>query len=134
MAVMTEIRPAQYGKLLAKTLPKVIETDEELQHFADLMESLDRRYDSLNAEERALLALLERLIQDYDDKFELPDVPPHVMIRYLMEHRCLQQSDLVEVLGSRSQVSLLVNGKRGVSKAQAKKLAEFFHVSAELFI
>jgi HTH-type transcriptional regulator/antitoxin HigA len=131
---MTELRPSQYGKLLAKTLPKVIETDEELQHFADLMESLDRRYDSLNAEERALLSLLERLIQDYDDKVELPEIPPHEMIQYLMEQRHLQQSDLVEVLGSRAQVSLLVNGKRGISRAQVKKLAEFFHVSAELFI
>jgi HTH-type transcriptional regulator/antitoxin HigA len=38
------------------------------------------------------------------------------------------------VIGSRSQVSDLVSGKRGISKAQAKKLAEFFHVSIELFI
>jgi HTH-type transcriptional regulator/antitoxin HigA len=38
------------------------------------------------------------------------------------------------VLGSRAQVSDLVNGKRGTSKAQVKKLAEYFKVSAELFI
>jgi plasmid maintenance system antidote protein VapI len=31
-------------------------------------------------------------------------------------------------------VSGLVNGKRGISKAQAKKLAGYFSVSAELFI
>jgi len=38
------------------------------------------------------------------------------------------------VIGSRAQVSDLVNGRRGISKAQAKKLAQFFHVSVELFI
>jgi len=27
-----------------------------------------------------------------------------------------------------------VNGKRGISKAQVKKLAEYFGVSAELFL
>ena len=58
-------------------------------------------------------------------------MPSHEMIQYLMEQRHLQQSDLVELLGSRSQVSLLVNGKRSISKGQAKKLAEFFHVSAD---
>jgi plasmid maintenance system antidote protein VapI len=31
-------------------------------------------------------------------------------------------------------VSDLVNGKRGISKAQAKKLAEYFRISVELFI
>jgi len=28
----------------------------------------------------------------------------------------------------------MVNGKRAISKAQAKAMAEFFHVSAELFL
>jgi HTH-type transcriptional regulator / antitoxin HigA len=61
-------------------------------------------------------------------------VPPHEMVRYLMEQRGLRQADLAPVIGSRAQVSDLVNGRRGISKAQAKKLAQFFHVSAELFI
>jgi hypothetical protein len=42
------------------------------------------------------------------------------------EQRGLRQADLVSVLGSRAQVSDLVNGKRGIGKAQAKKLAEYF--------
>jgi len=51
-----------------------------------------------------------------------------------MEQRGLKQADLVPVLGSRAQVSDLVNGKRGISKAQAKKLAEYFGVSAAIFL
>ena len=51
-----------------------------------------------------------------------------------MEQRGLKQSGLVPVLGSRSQVSDLVNGKRGIGKAQIKKLAACFRVSPELFI
>ncbi len=38
------------------------------------------------------------------------------------------------MIGSRSQVSDLVSGKRGISKAQAKKFAEYFRCSFELFI
>jgi HTH-type transcriptional regulator/antitoxin HigA len=56
------------------------------------------------------------------------------MLQYLMEQRGLKQADLVPVIGSRAQVSDIVNGKRGISKAQAKKLAAFFHTSVELFI
>jgi len=56
------------------------------------------------------------------------------MVQFLMEQRGLKQADLVPVLSSRAQVSDLVNGKRGISKAQIKKLAQFFDVSTDLFI
>ncbi len=99
-----------------------------------MLEQLDRLDRELTPEETALEALLLRLIQDYDDKIELPDVPPHQMVQCLIEQRGLRQADLVPILGTRTQASDLVSGKRGMSKAQAKKLAEFFKVSVELFI
>jgi hypothetical protein len=46
----------------------------------------------------------------------------------------LSQADLVSIFGSRGRVSEVVNGKRAVSKAQAKALGEFFKVSPELLI
>ena len=86
-------------------------------------------------EETAPAELLQRLVHAYDDEhYSLPEIPPHEMVKYLMEQRGLKQGDLVPVLGSRAQVSDLINGKRGISKAQAKALAEYFRVSAELFI
>ena len=79
--------------------------------------------------------VLAALIQVYDDEhYSMPEFEPHEMVKYLMDQRGLKQADLVPVLGSRSQVSDLVNGKRAISKAQMKKLAEFFEVSAELFL
>ncbi len=84
---------------------------------------------------RTMSSLLEKLIADYDDRFyPITDGKPHEMIRYLMEQRGLKQADLVPAIGSRSQVSDMVTGKRSVSKAQARKLADFFHVSPALFI
>jgi HTH-type transcriptional regulator/antitoxin HigA len=52
----------------------------------------------------------------------------------VMLDRGLRQADLVPVLGSRSLVSEVVNGKRGPSKVQVKNLGRFFGVSPELFI
>jgi len=46
----------------------------------------------------------------------------------------VKQGDVGQLLGSKGRVSEVINGKRAISKAQAKALADFFHVSAELFI
>jgi HTH-type transcriptional regulator/antitoxin HigA len=46
----------------------------------------------------------------------------------------LKQSDLLHIFGSSGIASEVFNGKRAISKAQAKKLAEHFKVSVELFI
>ena len=113
-------RPRKYRELLATTLPKIIETDEELEAFSSALEALDRKA-TLSPEERALEALLARLIEDYDERIEFPDIPPHEMLAYLIEQKG-KQSDLIPLLGSSAHVSNLVTGKRGISKAQAKKL------------
>ena len=100
-----------------------------------LLEELEIPERKLSPEEEALVRLLEKLVADYDDKYyAIPDGKPDEIVRFLMEQRNLKQADLVPVIGTRAQVSDIVNGKRGISKAQAKKLAEFFHISAELFI
>ncbi|SPF53507.1 Transcriptional regulator, XRE family [Candidatus Sulfopaludibacter sp. SbA4] len=135
LTATADIDQEKYGKLLAKTLPKIIETDEEFDRMAALLEELTIPERELTPEEDALANLIEKLVVDYDDRYyAIPDAKPHEMVKFLMEQRDLKQADLVPVLGSRAQVSDLVNGKRGISKAQARKLAEFFGVSVELFI
>jgi HTH-type transcriptional regulator/antitoxin HigA len=134
MTALVGIDEKKYGKLLVKTLPKVIQNDEEFNCMVELMESIDRKKDA-TPEENALSALLMRLVQDYDDtQYPVLEAKPYKAVQSLMEQRGLKQVDLVPVIGSRAQVSALVNGKRGISKAQAKKLAAFFGCSLKLFI
>lgn len=52
-------------------LTELIETDEELEHFSEMLKQLDRLDRELTPEETALEALLLRLIRDFDDKIEL---------------------------------------------------------------
>ncbi|HQU92261.1 MAG TPA: hypothetical protein PLK77_08190 [Pyrinomonadaceae bacterium] len=128
----------KYGKLLNRTLPAAISNDEDL----DLMtEQVDRlmskgiRSGGLSPEEETLLELLSVLIEAYEDEhYPIPDLTPAEMLRYLMDDRGLKQADLLPVFGSSGIASEVVNGKRSISKTQAKKLAEFFNVSVELFI
>jgi HTH-type transcriptional regulator/antitoxin HigA len=132
MGTMT-LSPRKYGSLLAQALPKVIETDEELERFAGVLETLDTADRPLTREETALQSLLTHLIRDYDDRIDLPDVPPLKMLQFLMEQRGLRQADLVPVFGSRSVASNVLNGKRELSKAHIRGLADFFHLSPEVF-
>jgi HTH-type transcriptional regulator/antitoxin HigA len=131
---LTALNPAKYGRLCATVVPKVIESDEEFDRLVEQMEALDRK-ENPTPEEDALSALLMKLIQDYDDlHYPLPDVPPHKMIAFLMDQRHLRQADLLPVFGSRSVASEVLAGKREPSKAHIRKLAAFFHTSAELFL
>ena len=126
--------PVKYGHLCKTVLPKVIENDREFDRFVAFMESLDRKA-RLTPEENALRNLLAELIQHYDDTHHsVPDAPPYQVVLYLMEQKGLRQADLLPVFGSRSVASAVLNGKRELSKTHIRKLAEFFHLSAEAFL
>lgn len=94
-----------------------------------------QRDPKLSHEEIALLELLGKLIADFEAKFYQPkDASPREVLSELMNARGLKQTDLTEVFGSKSRVSEVISGKREISKLQIRSLAEFFNVSAELFI
>ena len=75
------------------------------------------------------------LIEDFEVKrYPLPPVSPQKALKTLMEERGLRNSDIWPVLGNKGAASEIFNGRRSISKVQAKKLAEIFRVPRELFI
>jgi HTH-type transcriptional regulator / antitoxin HigA len=122
-----------YGDLLAQHQPKAIETEAENEAAIMLAESLEHR--QRTPEEDALLELLIILIEKFEEaSYPVPNVEPDRMLLHLMEARNMKQEELVGIIGSRGVVSEIVNGKRSISKAQAKALSQLFHVSPSLFI
>jgi HTH-type transcriptional regulator / antitoxin HigA len=122
-----------YGDLLAQHQPKAIESEAENEAAITLAESLEHR--QRTPEENALLELLIILIEKFEDaSYPVPNVEPDRMLLHLMEARNMKQEELVGVIGSRGVVSEIVNGKRSISKAQAKALGQLFNVSPSLFI
>jgi HTH-type transcriptional regulator/antitoxin HigA len=126
----------KYGQLLLEALPRPIETEEENERaLAIVNELMSKGEDKLTPEEQALLKLLVRLIEDFEEKaYPIPEAPGWRVLGTLMENRGVRQADLLHIFGSRGIASEVVNGKRAISKAQAKALGEFFKVSPELFI
>jgi HTH-type transcriptional regulator / antitoxin HigA len=125
----------KYARILAKVLPRVITTDEEHERLLAEVEKLMDKSEHRTAEEDAALDLMVRLVKDYEDEHHpLPEPSPHEMLVYLMAQRRLKQADLLPIFKSRGYVSDVINAKRAISKAHARQLAEFFKVSARLFI
>jgi len=129
-----EENETRYAKLLSKVLPRPIRTEVENRRMTELLLELDERED-LSAEEEQLAEMLTILIEDFEAKrYPLPPVSPRESLKALMEERGLLHSDIWPVLGNKGVTSEILNGKRSISKAQAKKLAEYFRVPVELFI
>jgi HTH-type transcriptional regulator/antitoxin HigA len=124
---------AKYRKLVAAAMPVVIETEAENARLLALVEPMMRR--KLSPEEAKLFDLLVKLIEDFEQRhYPLGEGSATETLKFLMEQRGLRQRDIVHLFGSSGIASEVINGKRAVSKKQAKALAEFFYVSPELFI
>ncbi len=127
----------QYTELLVKYQPKVIETDAEYRQALSVVEHFVFKKER-SLEELALYDLALILVKDYESKICPMDdwrmQSPTEMLQYLLESSGKKQSDLVGIIGSSGIVSEVVNGKRSISKSQAKKLGEMFQVSPSLFI
>jgi HTH-type transcriptional regulator/antitoxin HigA len=127
----------RYGRLLAKAAPRVIATEEENGRAIAIVESLVQKGErSMTPEEDALLDLLTNLIRDYEAMAypRREESSPHEMVAFLLEQRGLAPKDLWPVIGSKGRVSEILAGRRSISKEQAKKLAGFFRLRADLFI
>ncbi|HEV8076260.1 MAG TPA: hypothetical protein VGP66_10445 [Candidatus Acidoferrum sp.] len=130
----TNIDESTYGRLLGRTLPRIIRTDEKLAVVTEELIRLDE-CENPSPEEKELAELLTVLIDEYEERrYPIRKASPWQTLQHLMEARKLTQKDLWKVFGSKGITSEVFHGKRAISKTQAKKLAEFFHVSIELFI
>jgi HTH-type transcriptional regulator/antitoxin HigA len=68
-----------------------------------------------------------------DEHFPIPEVAPNEMLRFLIEQHGLRQEDLTDC-APQSRISDILSGKRAISKAIAKRLAQRFHVRADVFL
>lgn len=134
MSVITEIADEkEYATLLANTLPHVIHTEAENDRCIAALEALDDRK-SLTAEEERLAELLTLLIGDFEEKsYSLPAASPIDIVRHLMETNGLRQAHMLDVFGTASVASEVLNGKRRLAKSHIENLSRKFNVSPALF-
>jgi len=122
-----------YGALLAEKKPEVVRGEAQNDLYIKTLEELASRERLTPAEEK-LAELLALLIEDFESKhYELGTAGPLDVIRHLMEENGLRQKDLVDVFGTESIVSAVVNGKRKPTRDHIQRLSAKFKVSPAVF-
>jgi HTH-type transcriptional regulator/antitoxin HigA len=128
------VDPEKYGRLIAASLPIPPRTEADNERLIRLLSEMDERED-LTPEEDSFAELLAIVIEDFEEKhYALPSVEPHQALKALMEDRGLRHMDVWPVVGNKGLTTEILNGRRKISSALAKRLALHFHVPVELFI
>lgn len=119
--------------MIQKGAPHVIHSDEQLERYTDALFELTAKRRRTRAEDEAV-ALLTLLIERYEsERYPVPDASPAEVLRFLMESNQLMQRDLAKELGSETTVSLVLSGKRSLTRRQIERLSQRFHVSPAVF-
>jgi len=122
-----------YGTLLSETRPEVIKGEQQNQVFIAKLEELTAKPEVSTAEQK-LIELLTILIEEFEEKYyQVPNAGPLDIIRHLMEVHQLRQKDLVDVFGTESIVSDVLNGKRDLTKQHIIRLSRRFGISPAVF-
>src|SRR6266481_3436019 len=87
MSTIAEIDLKTYGRLLAKTTPVVIKSEEDNERMLAVVEKLMRKgEDKLTPEEDALLDLLLDLIHHFEEEhYPIPKSPPRGILFFRLE-------------------------------------------------
>jgi len=117
-------------------LLRPIENDAHYDELAAFLDALleERRGHTQPDTLDALVDYATTLISDYDSSHvKLPEAEAKDVLAFLMEERGFKQADLAHLV-PQSVLSQLLNGKRAFSANHARSLAEYFGVSAAVFL
>jgi len=118
---------------IANQVTHVIRSGKELGEYTEGLLMLSAKAHPTRVEQD-LIELLTVLIEHYEaEHHPIPDASPIEVLQYLMEQNGLRQRDLVPELGSEANVSLILSGKRSLTKEHIAKLSDRFHVSPASF-
>jgi len=86
--------------------------------------------------EQDYLDALTVFIEDYQRRHPLmmPEVTPLAMLKHLLEQHDMTVTDLGRVIGTQSNASLILSGKRTISKRVIRLLSEHFGVAPSVFL
>jgi HTH-type transcriptional regulator/antitoxin HigA len=129
--------PDSYFELIRRFPLRPIRDEHEYDAAVAVMNALAvRDEESLDRGEQDYLDAISTFVEVYDaQNFKLTDaVTPLAALKHLMEAHGMSIADLGRVIDSQSAASMVFNGKRAISKSQAKALAGRFNVDAGLFL
>ena len=123
-----------YQSLLVEFVPRAIRSEREYRKSLRQIERLMTAHPG--REESQLIDLLATLIEQYEaSERPTPKLSPRGLLAHYLENRDLTRAELSRRTGiPRSVITNVLHGRRGISKANALRLARFFRVPISAFI
>jgi HTH-type transcriptional regulator/antitoxin HigA len=137
IAVPRQLAPGgDYLRLVRRFPLRPLRNTKEYDIAASILDELVL-HDNLSKGESDYLDALTTFVEAYDDKhfpIDTGHLKPLDLLRFLMEQNEMSSADLGKLLGSRSAASMILSGKRGMSKSHIRKLATRFKLDASVFL
>lgn len=106
------------------------------QQYFEALEQLELIFDAKeNTPEGDEAEILSLLIDTFENKhYQIEALDPIEAIRIRMEEMNLKQKDMVEIIGSKSKTSEVLNRKKRLTLDMIRNLQEKLNLSASLLI
>ena len=126
---MTKLMPITFKFIRMNLRP--IKTEKDYQSALKQMELVfDAKEGSMESDLADILALM---IDDYEQKHYPIDSPdPIEAIKVRMEEMNLKQVDMVNILGSKSRVSEVLNRKRKLTLEMVRNIKKHLHIPSDV--
>jgi HTH-type transcriptional regulator/antitoxin HigA len=127
-----------YLQLIKRFPLRPLRNDADAERAGDVLATLAARGEAnLDSGERDYLDALTLIVQAYEER-RRPLPPdrrtPLQRLKYLMRESKMKPVHLGDLVGGRSQASLILNGKRELSKANIRALSDHFKLDAGYFL
>jgi HTH-type transcriptional regulator / antitoxin HigA len=120
-------------EMIRRGAPHVIRSEQALEEYTEALLELTSQQNRDEEQEEAI-ELLTLLIEQYEnEEYAIPDAGPQEVLRFLIDQNGLSQKDLVSEFGAESTISLVLAGKRKLTRDHIARLSERFNVSPAVF-
>ncbi|NYF89827.1 helix-turn-helix domain-containing protein [Tunturiibacter empetritectus] len=124
---------ANPARMIRLGAPHLIRSDKELAAYSKALFELTAKSAPTAYEDEAI-ALLTLLIDQYESQHHVvPDAEPAEVLRFLLDQNGLTQRDIANELGSETTVSLILSGRRQLTRDHIQRLSRRFHVPPSVF-
>ncbi|MBX9878190.1 MAG: hypothetical protein K2Y22_06985 [Candidatus Obscuribacterales bacterium] len=137
MKTLKSSATSEYIRLIKQFPLAPIKNTKHLKEAYKVIEHLfdRRRAGNLTQEEEEYFDVLTSLVISYEKiHYPIKKLSPLETLRDLMEINNLKQADLAHLFSSKSNLSEILSGHRRISKAQARRLSDYFKMSIDAFI
>ena len=112
---------------------KPIHSEQEYKKALKRLKKIfDAKPGTREGDELEVLSILIEKYEDTKDRIDFPD--PIEAIKFRMEQLGYNQTDLVRIVGFKSRVSEILNGKRKLTLNMIRKLNRALHIPAEVLV